>query len=140
MNYYLTSLRKKNYEILENNGFRLIGFNERSHLAEKLEPGDLIFVYIGSRVSKIAGYVIVNDKFYWDNELLWDDVFPKRVKIEPGVILKEKIDIRSLIDRLSFVKNKLRYGMSFLAGLREIPCDDGEILKKEIERRQINEL
>jgi predicted RNA-binding protein len=133
MKYYLTSLRKENYEVIENNRFSLIGFNERSQIADKLEVGDTIIIYICSRVSKIAGYVIVTEKSYWDTNLIWDDVFPKRVKIKPGIILHDKIDIRKMIAILSFVKN--RFGMSFLAGLRELPEADGITIISEIERR-----
>lgn len=140
MNYYLTSLRKENYEILEDNNFELIGFNEKSHLAEKLQSGDIIILYIGSRVSKIAGYVSVTDKYYWDTELIWDDVFPKRVKIKPIRILEaaKMIDIRALIPSLSFVTNKERYGMSFLAGLRQIPEEDAKYMIEQVERRKEN--
>jgi predicted RNA-binding protein len=135
MKYYLTSLRKENYEVIENNRFSLIGFNERSQIADKLEVGDTIIIYICSRVSKIAGYVIVTEKSYWDTNLIWDDVFPKRVEIKFGIILHDKVDIRKMIAILSFVKNKNRFGMSFLAGLRELPEADGITIISEIERR-----
>jgi len=135
MKYYLTSLRKENYEVIESNNFNLIGFNEHSQIADKLEIGDVIILYIGSRVSQIAGYVTVTEKSYWDTNLIWDDVFPKRVKIKPGIILNDKVDVRQIIEELSFVKNKKRYGMSFLAGLRKLPDEDGKMIIEEIERR-----
>lgn len=140
MNYYLTSLRKENYEIIEENGFNLIGFNEKSLLAEQLSKGDILIIYIGSRESKIAGYIEVVDKYYWDNELIWDDIFPKRVKIKPKVILNDssKINVKDLVSKLSFVSNKKRYGMSFLAGIRRIPAADAVYIIEEIERRKNN--
>lgn len=140
MNYYLTSLRKENYEIIEENGFNLIGFNEKSLLAEQLSKGDILIIYIGSRESKIVGYIEVVDKYYWDNELIWDDIFPKRVKIKPKVILNDssKINVKDLVSKLSFVSNKKRYGMSFLAGIRRIPAVDAVYIIEEIERRKNN--
>lgn len=140
MSYFLTSIRKENYEVLEENSFEFIGFSEKSHLAELLEPGDIIILYIGSRESKIAGYVEVLDKYFWDNRLIWDDIFPKRVKIKSRIILNDndKIQVKELVPNLSFVVNKKRYGMSFFAGIRRIPEEDALYIIKEIERRKIN--
>ena len=135
MSYYLTSLRKENFEVLEKNGFSTIGFNEKSRMADRLNNGDIIVLYIGSRVSKIAGYIVVDSKCYWDNDMIWDDVFPKRIKTFPSCILKNMIDIREIVDKLSFVRNKQRFGMSFMSGLRSLPELDGKFLIKEIEKR-----
>lgn len=141
-NCYLTSLRYENYLVLRDNGFNVIGFNERSQLADKLKKGDMIFIYIGSRVSKIVGYVRVKQECYWDTKLLWDDIFPKRVRIEPISVVNDNngIHVKNLVEQLSFVKNKSRYGMSFMAGLRQIPQEDATILVEQIESRIKNEL
>lgn len=136
MAYYLTSLRKENFDILRENNFSLIGFNESSHVADELMQGDYIVIYIGSRKSKIAGFVEVLDSVYWDTTLIWDDIFPKRVKVKPICILSDEkqIDIRQHIKHLEFVSNKERYGMSFMSGLRKIDDSDGKYLTAIIER------
>lgn len=140
MTYYLTSLRKENFDILKDNNFSLIGFSESSHIADSLLRGDYIIIYIGSRKSKIAGYIEVLDSVYWDNTIIWDDVFPKRVKIRPRCILShdKQIDIRKHINELEFVSNKERYGMSFMSGLRKISDNDGKYLINIIEREMNN--
>lgn len=142
MAYYLTSLRKENFDILKDNNFSLIGFNESSHIADCLLKGDYIIIYIGSRKSKIAGYIEVLDSVYWDTTIIWDDIFPKRVKAKPVCILSadKQINIRQHINKLEFISNKQRYGMSFMLGLRKLNENDGKYLINIIEREMNDEI
>ena len=109
MNYYLSCVRKENFEVIQNRNFAVIGFHANSHLADKLEPDDRIVLYVGSRVSCFSAILEVKSKVYWDNELIWDDVFPKRVKTSPFMILKKEewIDVRGILGELSFVKTSI---------------------------------
>lgn len=131
MNYYLVSLRNENYEIIRQNGFSIMGFPERSHIVEGVEPGDKLVLYVGSRKSVIAGIAEVKSKFFYDNELIWDDIFPKRIRIKEYRILEphQYIPIRSLINSLSFVdKTKERYGMYFMQAIRKLSDEDYKTL------------
>lgn len=136
MRYYLASLRKENYEILKNIEFSIIGFNNKSLIADEMEPGDVIIIYIGSRVSKIAGIVEVTGKCKWNTELIWDDIFPKRIPIKPIIILDDEkmINIRDLLDGIKFVKNKEKYGVYFFSGVKHLSKEDGNYIKKSIEK------
>lgn len=89
MLHYLVTLRKDNFEVISELGFSMIGFSERSHIAEKLEPGDRIIIYLSGK-SAIVGEIEVKSKFYWSNELLFDDIYPKRVDMKKICILDEK--------------------------------------------------
>ena len=51
MNYYLSCVRKENFEIIQKRHFGVIGFHANGHFADELEPGDRIILYVGSRGS-----------------------------------------------------------------------------------------
>lgn len=127
MNYYLVSLRYENYEVIKEEGFSIMGFPNRSQIVESVEPGDKLVLYIGSRKSVIAGIVEATSEFFLDNELLWDEVFPKRINIREYKILKPQnfIPIKSLINGLSFVdETKKRYGLYFMQAIRKLSKED----------------
>jgi hypothetical protein len=42
----------------------------------------------------------------------------------------EEADIRPLLEELSFIKNKKRWGFYLIGGFREIPKDDFGVIKK----------
>ena len=137
MKYYLSCLRKENFDIIERHSFSIIGFHENSHIADELEPGDRIIIYVGSRISCFAAVVKAKSKVYWDNKLIWDDIFSKRVKISEYITLNRNdlVDVRDILQELSFIKNKKRFGMNFMSGLRRLPLEDGEKITKIMEYR-----
>lgn len=135
MKYYLVSLRYENYEVIRQNGFSIMGFPERSHIVEAVEPGDKLVLYVGSRKSVIAGIVEATSKYFYDNKLIWDEVFPKRIKIQEYKTLKMQnfIPIKSLIEGLSFVdETKERYGLYFMQAIRQLNDEDYKLLYDEV--------
>lgn len=77
-------------------------------------------------MSKIAGVVKVLSTVHWNTLLIWNDIFPKHITIEPIIMLRKDnmIDVRDILNNLGFVSNKERYRMSFVAGLRQVRSAD----------------
>ncbi|GEM_PF-1902014 len=141
--FYIVTLRYDNFLQLKDNDFSLIGFSERSKIAEKLKQGDKLVIYIGSRVSKIAGIIEINSTLIWDNDLIWDDIFPKRYKTNKVIILdpEKYVEMRLIKDGLSFIKPEvIRFGVYFMNGLKKLKIEDYDYIYKHcINKMSISE-
>ena len=129
---YIVSMRYQNFQKVKENGFSYIGFPERSVLAKHLNVGDLLFLYIGSRKSKIAAMVEVDSEMIWKNDLIWDDLFPTRYQIRPISVLPPDhyIDMRSIKNGLSFINPEIeRFGVYFMSGIKKITDEDSKYLE-----------
>lgn len=141
MNGYLISLQKNNYESIRNSGYSIVGFTKRCHMVDDINPGDMLIIYVASHISKIAGILKVEEKVYWDTELIWEDVFPKRIKTSPYAILptNDWIDFRAIKDDIEFISNKKtpKFGVYLMQGIRKLSRHDYEyllyLIKKEME-------
>ena len=141
MNGYIISLRKDNFENIRDSGYSLVGFTEHCKIAEKLQPGDQLIIYVASGISKFVGVLEVSEKYYWDTELLWDDIYPKRVKTAPKIILKDDkwVDVRKIKDSINFITNKEnpKFGVYFMQGIRKLTEADYEFISAEIKKANV---
>ena len=132
MKGYLISLRKNNYESIRKSEYSVVGFTKNCHIVENIKPDDKLIIYIASGISKIVGILNVEDKVYWDTEMLWDEVYPKRLRTSPSIILPndEWIDVREIKNNLSFITNKdiPKFGVYFMHGIRRLNDADFDYL------------
>ena len=138
MQGYIISLRKDNYESIKNSGYSMVGFTESCRIVEAVEPGDVLIMYLASGISKFVGTLRVKEKYYWDNELVWDDIYPKRLKTEPIDILSPEtgVDVRLIKNDLSFITNKemKKFGVYFMQGIRKLTSKDFDYIMSCIKR------
>ena len=135
METFLVSLRISNYQQLLENYFKEIGFPDRYTLIDNIQPGDKLVLYIGSGKSLVAGILEVTSNIYWNNELIWDEFFPKRVTTMPQIILpmNKAVDMRKIKNGLTFINPDIKkYGSYFMKGVRKLSLQDYEYLKEKI--------
>jgi predicted RNA-binding protein len=119
---------------------KVIGFAESKRAVLKsFEPGDLVVFYVSreslsstKRIGKFIGLAEVVSQSYKSSAPVWNHgVFPQRIRIEP--VSEKSCDIKTLLDRLRFIKNKANWGASFLSGILRIPHDDFDTIRENMQ-------
>src|SRR6266498_2754039 len=131
MNYWIICMTEDNVRI--SLAERMIGFGEhRKTRAKAFKVGDLLVFYASKEsltslksVGKLIGLATIKGDSYQASEPLWNNgMFPVRVKIEP--FSDKSCDIRSLIQKLGFIKNKAKWGSALMPGIIRIAKEDFE--------------
>ena len=135
MNYYIVTLRRSNFEIIQENEFNMIGFSNRSKIADKIVAGDRFIIYLSGK-SVVVGELEAKGPCTWDNTLVFDDIYPKRVDMRQVCILKEDswIKMKKIKNGLSFIDpQNEKYGVYFMNTPKCISEKDYKYLKRFIE-------
>jgi len=105
--YFVGVFTVESWREFKRHGGRLMGFNEKkASAAARLRPGDRILCYL-SKVSAFVGFMEVTGPSQFDTTPIWSDgLYPVRlpVKVVAEVALFNAIPIRSLSERLSFMR------------------------------------
>ena len=102
---------------------------------EKLSEGDKIIFYQGGENGGniVASAVLISN--------LQNGDFDDFVNMNNLEIWSKSVDIRTLIDKLSFIKNKKYWGLHFQGGIIKIPdVDYNKIIKKSKKLNKTNKL
>src|SRR5256885_5684771 len=85
----------ENFEATRDRGFRVIGMKERRrNLAEQMEPGDRLVLYL-TRVKAFGAIVRITGDMHEDRAKIWPgkpgkaDPYPWRFETEPELVLDE---------------------------------------------------
>lgn len=127
---WLLIINQKNWIIVEKTNIIGSKYGTKMNLIKK---NDIIIIYIKMLSSIVGEYkVILNYKD--EKEHFHDDIYPFRLKLEPIKILKNPIRIRSLINRLEFIRNKKSWYTHLYGGwgIKQLSLKDYKIIKKEI--------
>jgi len=134
VNYWIICITEDNLRITLRQ--QVIGFAEsKGKLLKSFQPGDLVVFYVsreslssGKRVGKFIGLAAIKGESYRSFEPMWKNgLFPQRINIE--ALSEKSCDIRSLIDRLRFIKNKAKWGATFMPGIIRVSQDDFETVR-----------
>lgn len=136
--YYVISIKTDNFEISrEKLAFTVQGLKERYRkTVQRWKPGDRIIYYV-TKISKFGAIAEITSGYYRDETKIWsdeDEIWPSRAKSKPILVLEkdELLYVRKLVDKLSFIKNKEFWGLSFHGSVREIPEKDYKIIESEM--------
>ncbi len=127
MRYFIVSLRFDNFLQLKESNYRVIGFPEHCKMIESVQPGDKFILYIGSGKSLIPGIIEASSEMFWKSDLIWDDIFPKRIKAKEYLMLQDDkyVSMREIKNGLSFIRPEVKkFGVYFMQGLRELSAED----------------
>jgi len=105
-----------------------------------MQKGDKIVIYIASKKSKLAAiYEVVSESPYYETALVWDEIFPVRIKIHPEIVLDEGtfVSIKELVPKLGFIKNKEHWRLYFYTTLKKLTREDYAILYEAIKQKAI---
>lgn len=139
MRYWVNVISSNHVKKGIEGGFTQYGHGKRSAL-ETLAPGDIIVFYSAREtvarnspaVQRFTAHATASENPVYQVEVSstfkpWrkDVQFTPESKIRP-------VDIRPLIQRLNFIKDKKHWGMAFRRGLFEITERDYEVIAKEM--------
>jgi hypothetical protein len=138
--YWLISTSEKNFKrdrkIL---GFKIQGLRERNkRTVKRFRPGDKVLYYIAG-ISKFGAIATITDGYYFDETKLWtedDEMWPCRAKSQPEIVLEddELMDVRKLLSKLFFIKDKSNWGVFFQGSVRSIPEEDFRLVESEMKK------
>ena len=137
MNYWIICITKDNLDICFRQ--KVIGFVESKRKRLKsFQSGDLITFYVSrislasnTKIGKFVGLAKIEGKSYQSTEPIWKHgLFPQRIAIE--LLGQKSCSVKSLIEDLTFIKNKAHWGAAFLAGIIRVSPGDFEIIQKSM--------
>ncbi len=135
----------ENFRVTREHGFRVIGAKERRRrLAEQIEPGDRIVLYV-TGVQAFGGIVRVTGEMYEDRSPIWPgkpsspDAYPWRFETEPEAVLEEDdfVPAAELADQLEHVRKwpLEHWHLAFQGQLRRVSNVDARLLEDRIRER-----
>jgi predicted RNA-binding protein len=134
-----------NFRATRDQGFRLIGAKERRRaLAEQIEPGDRIVLYV-TGVQGFGAVVEVTGELYEDRAPVWPgkpgkrDDYPWRFETRPELVLDEEdfVPAAELAERLEHVRKwpAEHWRLAFQGQLRPVSRADASLLERSMRAR-----
>jgi len=127
---WLLIINQKNWDIVKKTNIIGSKYGTKMNLIKK---NDIIIIYI-KMLSLIVGEYNVILNYKDEKEHFHGEIYPFRLKLDPIKILKNPISIRSLINRLEFIRNKKSWYAHLYGGrgIKQLSSKDYKIIKKEI--------
>jgi hypothetical protein len=132
MNYWLLCLPREDIEHCMKIG--TFGLS-RKHILGKVATGDAVVCCAGKGDWKIIGTGATTSNYYVDDKKLFlkDGYFPDRFDFTAETLPRAReVDVKSIIDQLSFVKDLAYWAVFFRNGVVAISKQDWELISKEI--------
>jgi hypothetical protein len=130
MNYWLICLPRADLEhCMRKKTFGLA----RKHILGQVSKGDAVVCCAGKGDWKVIGLGSATSDYYVDDSkvFLKDGYFPDRFDFEAEHLLKEsELDLMSIIDQLSFVKDLAYWAVFFRNGIVRMSKADWELISK----------
>jgi predicted RNA-binding protein len=131
-----------NFRATREHGFRVIGAKEgRRRMAEQIEPGDRIVLYV-TKVQAFAAIVRVTGEMYEGRDKIWPgkpgkpDPYPWRFETEPELVLEEDdfVLAAELAEELEHVRKwpAEHWQLAFQGQLRTVSEADSELLERRL--------
>jgi hypothetical protein len=131
-----------NFRATREHGFGVIGAKEgRRRMAEQIEPGDRIVLYV-TGVQAFGAIVRVTGEMYEDRAKIWPgkqgkaDPYPWRFQTEPDVVLDEDgfVPAVELAGELEHVRKwpAAHWQLAFQGQLRTVSDADSELLERRL--------
>jgi predicted RNA-binding protein len=131
-----------NFRATRRHGFSVIGAKEgRRRMAEQIEPGDLIVLYV-TGVQAFGGILRITGEMYEDREKIWPgkpgkaDPYPWRFETEPVVVLEENCFVpgTDLAGELEHVRKwpAEHWQLAFQGQLRTVSDADSDLLERRL--------
>jgi len=139
MRYWVNVISSNHVKKGIEGGFTQYGHGKRAAL-ERLSPGDVIIFYSAREtiarnspaVQRFTAHAKVSETPVYRMEL--SSTFKpwrKDVEFTPESKFRS-VDIRPLIGKLDFIRDKKHWGVAFRRGLFEIPEKDYQVIEKEM--------
>ncbi len=112
-------INKENWEVVKKTN--IIGSNRKKKVG-LINKDDLVIVYSIRPLSSIMGSFKVKSRNTEKKTIFSGGLYPYRLNLEPIIILKKPIKLKSLIDKLYFIKRKEKWHIYLFGvkGIREL--------------------
>jgi len=100
------------------------------------QPEDPVVAYVMGEAVFAGVGKLTSSYYHATDEELKDGLYPHRVKLDINVDLDNLVDVRSLIEKLDFIRDKSNWPVFFKGAAIKIPLSDFNIIKASIERRE----
>lgn len=101
------------------------------------KPGDPLVAYV-TKESVFAGIGTITSSYYYEETAVWKaDTYPHRVGIDTKLDFDNAVDVRTLVDSLDFITDKVNWQVFFYGGAFKIPMSDFEMIRGAIERQKL---
>ncbi|MBA7524163.1 hypothetical protein ES705_16300 [subsurface metagenome] len=120
-------INKENWEVVKKTN--IIGSNRKNKVG-LINKDDLVIVYSIRPLSSIMGSFKVKSRNNEKKSIFSGGLYPYRLNLEPINILKEPIKMKSLVDKLNFIKRKEKWHTYLFGvkGIRELSKLDYETI------------
>jgi predicted RNA-binding protein len=139
-NYWLISTSPEDFKIDREIGFSKQGLRQRNKkMVKRFKPGDRVVYHI-TKISKLGAIATITSGYYYDDKTkIWADeteIWPVRTKSEPYLVLEddELLDLKKLVKNLSFINDKVNWGMYLRGSLRPLPEEDYQLIESEMRK------
>ena len=100
--------------------------------------GDKVTFYVSREtfrsqkpVHKLMGLATVRGRWYTSDKRIWDNgVFPCRINI--NLLSESSCEIAPLVPKLTFIKNKRNWGITFMGGIVKVPETDFALIAENL--------
>jgi len=134
-NYWVFPITEDNHLVCLKH--KVVGAKKNNTRIFQVKYGDIILFYISRMYLNKMGYPVkqfhsvvqCNGPSYEaarDSIDIFGSVYSQHLPIK--IINRKKCDIKPLINKLSFIKNKENWGSAFLSGMRKISKSDYDII------------
>jgi len=133
MNHWIICLPREDMEHCISKG--IFGATRKVAIA-KAKKGDKVLCYI-SRECKIIGIGELTSDYYMSDDKVFkmEGIFPDRFNFKAKKLAPNKeIEIRSIIEELSFITNKAYWSVFFRLSNRQIPEQDYKLIEKHCQK------
>ena len=109
-------INQENWEVVKKRN--IIGSNNKNKV-DLIKKDDLIIIYAIRPLSSILGSFKIISKTIEKKVNFTGGSYPYQLKMDPIEILKDPIEIKSIVDNLEFIKRKDKWN-TYLFGVRGI--------------------
>ncbi len=130
-NYWMFIINQENWEIVKKTN--IVG-SKYINKVKSITKNYIIVVYIIKPLCSIVGMFGVVENYTDSKSLFKGGLYPYRLKLTPIKVLKNPVNIKTLINRLIFIKNKKKWNGHFFGvkGVRKLVKKDFETIKEVI--------
>lgn len=128
---WLLTATLNNWKIAEEKG--VFGCHGNRSFLKEIKKGDYFIAFV-PKVGFIGQGTITGEYFNSKIKLWSDKNYNHRFQISTSFISDKVLPAASVVDDLTFVKNKNKWGVFFRSGIRKIPLDDYSLIIKKLGR------
>jgi hypothetical protein len=113
------------------------GLKDRPGRLRDAQVGDPFVAYVAGE-TVFGGTGRITGALYYGDSAIWEDaIYPHRVQIDLQLDLENAVDVRPMVNELSFITDKAHFPVFLRGGARHIPLSDFQLIDASIEQAKL---